>query len=219
MQPIKPYNQIVSRIRVKFCGITQLKDAEYAEKLGIDALGFNFKRESLRYINFADAKIIIDKLSPFIVSVGLFVNEDRNIVNETAEYLNLSCLQFHGDESVQYCNSFSRPYIKAIRVQTQQDIINASKKYLNARALLLDSYSIKAYGGTGTKFDWDIIPKNLTKPIILAGGLNETNVKEAIAKVNPYAVDVSSGIESSDGVKSHEKMQKFMNEVYYAQKN
>lgn len=210
---------VPKRTRVKFCGITNIADALAAEALGVDALGFVFYDKSARYIDFQTAASICHQLSPFILKVGLFVNARADYVKKALSQVDLDCLQFHGDESSSFCEQFKKPYYKAIAVQEDEVILRALKDYSSAKAILLDSFHEKEKGGTGAAFDWQLIPKHLTKPIILAGGLTPENVRQAIEKIHPYAVDVSSGIESSKGKKDINKMQAFMNEVYDAQTN
>lgn len=204
------------RVRVKFCGITKLEDALYAEALGVDAIGFVFSDASPRSITPSAAKAIIEQLPAFISTVGLFVNEEQAKVREIANELNLSLLQFHGDETAEYCDKINKPYMKAVRVQTQDDILNTQSHYPTARALLFDSFNKRSFGGTGEAFNWELIPKNLVKPFVLAGGLTIDNVKDAIVTIKPYAIDVSSGIESARGIKNQALMSRFMQEVNHA---
>ena len=205
--------EINLRTRVKFCGVTNLEDALHAEALGVDAIGFVFNEASPRCIKPLDAKAIIEQLSAFVTTVGLFVNEDQNKVRRIADDVALNLLQFHGAETPEYCDSIGRPYMKAVRVQTRDDILKAEIDYQTARSLLLDSFNKNIFGGTGEKFNWNLIPKNLTKPFVLAGGLTVSNVKEAILTLRPYAIDVSSGIESAKGIKDQALMSAFIEKV------
>jgi len=205
--------EINLRTRVKFCGVTNLEDALHAEALGVDAIGFVFNEASPRCIKPLDAKAIIEQLSAFVTTVGLFVNEDQNKVRRIADDVALNLLQFHGAETPEYCDSIGRPYMKAVRVQTRDDILKAEIDYQTARSLLLDSFNKNIFGGTGEKFNWNLIPKNLTKPFVLAGGLTVSNVKEAIITLRPYAIDVSSGIESAKGIKDQALMSAFIEKV------
>jgi phosphoribosylanthranilate isomerase len=201
-------------IRIKVCGITRLEDAIESARLGYDAVGFIFS-ESPRKIEPQKAKNIIDELPPFIVRVGVFVNETKEKVFEVAKFCKLDALQFHGDESPDYCQIFKEyRVIKALRINTEKDI-EVIPKY-NVDAVLLDTFSPNAYGGTGITFNWDIARKarNYQIPIVLSGGLNTENVKKAIEEVNPYALDVSSGVEDSPGVKNRELMAKFIALAY-----
>lgn len=200
------------RTRVKICGITRRQDAEFAVKSGADALGLVFFEPSPRAVTIEQAAAITAQLAPFVSVVGLFVNAMTETVRQTIEQVPLSLLQFHGDESAEFCEQFNMPYIKAIRMQSAADLIQASKDFASASALLLDSYQQGVPGGTGQTFDWSMITA-VNKPLILAGGLTTENVAEAIRQVSPYAVDVSGGVEESKGLKSNNKISAFMREV------
>lgn len=202
------------RTRVKICGITRLEDAVNAVEAGADALGFVFYAPSPRAVTTAQVAPILEKLPPFVSKVALFVNASADEVFNTIQQLPIDCLQFHGDESATFCAQFNLPYYKAIRVQPSTNLIQCEVEFASARALLLDTYSDKLVGGTGQVFNWDLIPADMRKPIILAGGLDETNVAQAIAQVKPYAVDVSGGVELSKGIKSKDKMRALMQQVY-----
>ncbi len=202
----------MQRTRVKICGITQRQDAVDAIEAGADAIGLVFYAPSPRAVRIAQAKKIVASLPPFVTVVGLFVDADAAVVNDTIAQVGLDCLQFHGNENPIYCEQFSLPYFKAIRMQDGQDIQVEALKHKAAVAILLDSYQADTPGGTGETFDWDKIPA-LEQPLILAGGLNTGNIKQAIEMVQPYAVDVSGGVEASKGIKSLEKITAFMNEV------
>ncbi len=203
------------KYRIKFCGITNKKDAKQAALLGVDAIGFVFFADSPVVIDTTAAADIVRELPPFISTVALCVNHDSTEVNNIINTVQPHYLQFHGDETPDFCDQFNKPYIKAIRVKNTQDIIDAEKNYPNACALLLDTYKKGIYGGTGTTFNWAIIPKNISKPIIIAGGLNPDNVNEAIKQCQPWGVDVSSKIaqESNKRQKNFDKMQQFITEV------
>ena len=196
-------------IRTKICGITNLKDALLCCQLGADALGFVFFPDSPRFITPEKAQEIIRQLPAFVSTVGLFVNADQKTVEATLQKASLDILQFHGDESLEFCCTFTRPYIKAIRVKTQQDILDAQEQHPQARALLFDAHIPHTYGGTGQTFDWALLPEQLTRPWILSGGLTPDNVSEAIALTKTQAVDISSGIEKEKGVKCSEKLVRF----------
>lgn len=200
------------RTRVKICGITRRQDAEFAVKSGVDAIGLVFYEPSPRALTIEQAAAITAQLSPFVSVVGLFVNATTEEVRQTLEQIPLSLLQFHGDESAEFCEQFNMPYIKAIRMQSAADLIQASKDFSAASAFLLDSYQHGVPGGTGKTFDWSMITA-VNKPLILAGGLTTENVAEAIRQVSPYAVDVSGGVEESKGLKSNNKISAFMREV------
>ena len=200
-------------VRIKICGITNEEDGLAAAKFGADALGFVFA-PSPRRISVERAREIIKVLPPLVQTVGVFVNEDPEKVLSTAAACGLDILQFHGDESAAYCSSFDRRVIKAVRLQSRDDLDNLSKYVNVVDALLLDTYVANKLGGTGITFDWKLaVEARRYGKIILAGGLNPENVTAAISMVKPYAVDASSGLERSPGVKDHEKMAKFMREA------
>lgn len=203
---------IVKRTRVKMCGITRLEDALAAIEAGADALGFVFYKPSPRYIEPVKARDIIRQLPPFVARVGLFVDAPRCEVLEITELLSLDLLQFHGDETPAYCQSFHQPYMKALRVRTADEAAEQAALHANASAILLDAYVEGVPGGTGQAFDWQQIP-TLKQPLVLAGGLSAANVQQAIRQVRPFAVDVSGGIEASKGIKDTGKMQAFMQQV------
>jgi phosphoribosylanthranilate isomerase len=200
------------RTRVKICGITRRQDAEFVVKSGADAIGLVFYEPSPRAVTTAQAALITAQLPPFVAIVGLFVNASAEMVRQTLKQVPLSLLQFHGDESAEFCEQFNMPYIKAVRMQSAADLKKADMYYTNASALLLDSYQHGVPGGTGQTFDWSMITA-ISKPLILAGGLTTENVAAAIKQVSPYAVDVSGGVEESKGLKSNNKISAFMREV------
>ncbi|WP_129211919.1 phosphoribosylanthranilate isomerase [Candidatus Pseudomonas adelgestsugas] len=204
----------MSVVRSKICGITRIEDALAAVDAGADAIGFVFYAKSPRAINVFQALEIVAALPPFVTTVGLFVNPSCYELNKTLDVVQLDMLQFHGDESSAECESYKRPYIKALRVKVGDDIATACNAYTGARGILLDAYVKSVPGGTGEVFDWKLIPKGLNKPIILAGGLNHANVSVAIKQVRPYAVDVSSGVEQDKGIKNHHKIHAFMQAVH-----
>lgn len=198
--------------RVKICGITRRQDAEYAAKIGVDAIGLVFYEPSPRYVSAQQAQQIIQQLPPFLTTVGLFVNAEPDFVRQCLSQVSLDVLQFHGDESAGYCEQFSKPYLKALRMREETDLQIEAERYRSASALLLDSYQPGIPGGTGMTFDWSMI-KQIEMPIILAGGLDVSNVAEAINTVRPYGVDVSGGVESAKGIKNNDKMNAFVQEV------
>jgi phosphoribosylanthranilate isomerase len=206
----------MSAVRSKICGITRIEDALAAVEAGADAIGFVFYPKSPRAVTAQQAKAIIAALPPFISTVGLFVNASACELNETLDAVPLDLLQFHGDETPEQCEGYHRPFIKALRVKAGDDIAAACKQYSKASGILLDTYVEGVPGGTGETFDWALIPKELSKPIILAGGLTSANVSQAIAQVRPYAVDVSGGVEKSKGIKDHDKIRAFMSAVHGA---
>ena len=200
------------RTRVKICGITRCQDAEFAAEMGVDAIGLVFFEASPRAVTIAQAKKIVAVLPPFVSVVALFVDAAASTVNDCLAALPIDILQFHGNESQEYCAQFSRPYLKAIRMREGIDLAAKAEIYDDACALLLDSYQPGVQGGTGQTFDWSMI-KKIDKPIILAGGLTAENVGEAIKRVQPFAVDVSGGVEEEKGIKAQTKINAFMQEV------
>lgn len=196
--------------RVKICGITRVEDALAAARLGAHAIGLVFYAGSPRAVTPAQARIIIDALPPFVMAVGLFVNADAQIVRETVAVAPVQLLQFHGDETPEFCGGFTLPYLRAVRVRAETDLLQYAREFSAARGLLLDAWVEGARGGTGTVFDWSLIPRDLPAPVILSGGLNPDNVEQAVRHVRPWAVDVSSGVESAKGIKDVRKMEAFM---------
>lgn len=201
------------RTRTKICGITRLEDALTAIDLGVDALGFVFVKSSPRFIDAVDAKPIMRQLPPFAQTVGLFMNQSSDEVSAIIRETALNLLQFHGDESVSFCEQFDMPYIKAIPMGGGVNPVEYASQYSAAVGFLLDSHEKGASGGSGDKFDWRAIPDGFTKPIVLAGGLTVENVESAVRQVKPYGVDVSSGVESAKGIKDADKMKKFIRGV------
>ena len=203
-------------VRIKICGITNKEDALAAAHLGADALGFVFAT-SPRKVSAESAREIIKTLPPFVKTVGVFVDEDPERVSAIAAMCGLDILQLHGSESVDYCSSFDRRVIKAVRMQSRDELKNLSKYVDVVDGLLLDTYVPNKPGGTGITFDWKLaVEARRYGRIILAGGLNPENVAAAISMVKPYAVDASSSLERSPGVKDHEKMAQFMREAIQA---
>jgi phosphoribosylanthranilate isomerase len=200
-------------VRVKFCGLKDPQDLLAAAALGVDAIGLVFHPNSPRNLTIQQAQDLLTVLPPFVTSVGLFANASTARVTEVLQQVPLDLLQFHGEESPEFCRQFHRPYIKALRIQPGVDIIRACDDYHDAQGLMVDAYHPLHAGGSGVTFDWELIPAHCPKPLILAGGLSANNVKAAILQVKPYAVDVSSGIEKQPGVKDVEKMRAFMCEV------
>jgi phosphoribosylanthranilate isomerase len=196
--------------RVKICGITNLEDALMACRHGADALGFVFYEKSPRYVSSEVANSIVSQLPPFVTPVALFVDADGTLINSVISGSSRWIIQFHGSESESECFSYQRPYMKALRVQKGDDVTALVNQYPSASAMLLDAYKAGVPGGTGEVFDWSLIPDNLSKPIVLAGGLTPSNVEQAIKQVKPYAVDVSGGVELSKGIKSEPKVQEFI---------
>lgn len=199
--------------RVKICGITRVEDALAAARQGAHAIGLVFYERSPRHLSIAQAAQLAAVLPPFVTTVGLFVDAEPPFVREALAAVPLDLLQFHGDESPEYCAQFGRPYLKAIRVKAGVDLLQCAARFSTAKALLLDAYVAGVPGGTGATFDWELIPGNLPLPVILSGGLNAENVAAAIERVRPYAVDVSSGVEAAKGIKDAAKVAAFINEV------
>lgn len=202
------------RTRVKICGITRIEDALAAVYSGADAIGLVFYPPSSRHISIADASVIADALPPFVSVVALFVNATEKKIQEVLSNVRVDLLQFHGDESEAECVQYGLPYLKAIRVKSDTNLIQYAEAYPTASALLLDTFTDSAVGGTGQVFDWSLIPDGISTPIILAGGLTSENVNEAISQVKPFAVDVSGGVEASKGVKDPVKIAAFMAAVH-----
>ncbi len=201
------------RTRVKICGFTRVEEAVYAAHHGVDAIGLVFYAPSPRCVTIAQAINITNALPAFTTVVALFVDATESYIRETLKQVPIDCLQFHGDEPATQCRIYGKRYIKAIRMQTNTDIAKLTAQYHDAAGLLLDAYHPDAKGGTGHSFDWELIPKHCALPIILAGGLDETNAKQAIQTVRPYALDVSSGVESSKGIKDALKVAAFIQQV------
>lgn len=200
-------------VRVKICGITRINDALSAARLGAHAIGFVFWPKSSRYISPDAVREIVSSLPPFVSTVGVYVDPTSAWVEETSVKGGLSLLQFHGDESPEFCEQFSLPYIKAIRVREGMDLVQYASRYHHASGMLLDTYTAEMPGGTGHTFDWKLIPQDFPLPLILSGGLNPGNVSQAIKQTRPWAVDVSSGVEAAKGIKDEQKISAFMQGV------
>ncbi|HBQ44895.1 MAG TPA: phosphoribosylanthranilate isomerase [Thiomicrospira sp.] len=207
----------MSRTRVKICGITNIDDAMVAVKAGADAIGLVFFEKSTRNVSISQAKKIIESLPAFVTSTALFVNADKEFIEQVIAQTKVDLLQFHGDESVEFCTQFARPYIKAIRIKETTDVVSLVEKYRSAQAILFDTYVAGTPGGTGESFNWQWLnasfSQQLKLPIILAGGLNANNVAKAVKIVQPWAVDISGGVEFSAGIKSAKKIQNFITEI------
>ncbi|WJN57973.1 phosphoribosylanthranilate isomerase [Pseudomonas sp. SO81] len=200
----------MTAVRVKICGITRVEDALAAAAAGADAIGLVFYAKSPRAVSIEQARAIIAALPPFVTTVGLFVDIECDELQRILASVPLDLLQFHGDESPEQCESINRPYIKALRVKAGDDIAAQVNRYPGAKGILLDTYVEGVPGGTGEAFDWSLVPEGLSKPVILAGGLHADNVAAAVARVRPYAVDVSGGVEASKGIKDAEKIAAFI---------
>lgn len=203
----------MSRTRIKICGITREQDIHAVANSGADALGLVFYEKSPRHVGVDQAAKLAHAVPPFVTVVGLFVNPSVDYVREVLAKVPLDVLQFHGEEPPEFCGQFGRPYLKAIRVKPGVDLVQCAASYRTAQSLLLDAYVEGTQGGTGESFDWALIPQKLPLPVILSGGLHAGNVAEAIRQVRPYAVDVSSGVEASKGIKDAAKIAAFVSEV------
>ena len=203
----------MSVVRSKICGITRVEDALAAAEAGADAIGLVFYPKSPRAVSVQQARTIIAALPPFVTTVGLFVNASRCELGEILDAVPLDMLQFHGDERPADCEGYHRPYIKALRVKPDDDVVAQIEPYGNASGILLDTFVAGVPGGTGLAFDWSLVPRHLDRPIILAGGLTPENVRSAIEQTQPYAVDVSGGVEARHGIKDADKIRAFIRAV------
>lgn len=197
------------RTRIKICGLTRETDVDAAVDAGADAIGFVFYPPSPRSITPARAAELAQRIPPFIDVVGLFVNETADAVRATCAAVPINLLQFHGDEDAAYCGQFDRPWLRAARVRPGFDLVEFARSFSAARGLLLDAF-VDGYGGGGHVFDWTLIPPDLPGHLVLSGGLHANNVGDAIRRVRPQAVDVSSGVEMSKGIKDHQKIAAFV---------
>jgi len=202
-----------TRTRVKICGITRVEDAHAVSRYGVDAIGLVFYAKSPRNINIQQAQTICQSLPAFVTVVALFKDADAGFIRDVLDNVPIDLLQFHGAESEKFCLQFSRPYIKAVGVAGQENIEAFAAQYPTARGLLLDSHAIGEDGGSGHVFDWGLIPESIQNQITLAGGLTADNVASAIEQIRPFAVDISSGVESSGGIKDEALIRAFMNQV------
>jgi phosphoribosylanthranilate isomerase len=195
---------------VKICGITRVEDALVAARAGAHAIGMVFAPQSPRRIEAATAAGIVAALPPFVTPVALFVDQEPGEIRRIIGQARPQLLQFHGDETAAFCASFDLPYIKAVRVRPGVDLLQYARQYRTAKGLLLDAFVEGNQGGTGSAFDWTLIPRELPLPVVLAGGLDPGNVGEAIRRVRPAAVDVSSGVEAAKGIKDAAKVAAFI---------
>ena len=197
-------------IFIKICGITNLEDAKISITDGADAIGFIQSKKSERFVSLETLNVIKDAIGIDFLTIPVFVNPStEEVINFLSIFPN-SILQFHGDEEEEFCKVFNKPYIKAINVSKQEDLINDLNKYKDSFAYLLDSGDSQNRGGTGETFDWKLIPKDLSNKIIVAGGLDSNNIEVLLSEVSPFGVDVSSGVESKIGVKDHSKIDNFI---------
>ncbi|MFC1684875.1 phosphoribosylanthranilate isomerase [Pseudomonadota bacterium] len=201
------------RTRVKICGITREQDALAAVRLGADAIGLVFYPPSPRAVTVEQAVQIVRDLPPFVTVVGLFVDAEPEAIRDVLDRVRIDLIQFHGDESPEQCAGYGRPWIKAVRMKQDTDLQSVQQSYKDAAALLLDTYQAGKPGGTGTAFDWSVIPAELAHSVVLAGGLTPDNVEQAVRQIRPYAVDVSGGVEQDKGIKDAEKIAAFIRGV------
>jgi phosphoribosylanthranilate isomerase len=201
------------RTRVKICGFTRPDDALAAVRLGADAVGLVFYPQSPRNVDIDEARTIVSVLPPFATVVGLFVDESEDRVRRVLDRVRIDLIQFHGDEAPDYCAAFGKPYIKAIRMRPGLELAAEMSRHAGAAGFLLDAWHPEAKGGTGSRFDWNSIPKDCAASVILAGGLEPDSVREALRAVRPYALDVSSGVEAAKGIKDAGRMAAFLKEV------
>lgn len=207
------------RTRIKICGLLDKTLLHQCIDVGVDAIGLMFYQKSKRAITLEKAKILLKDLPAFITLVPVFVDPTHDEVTQVTKALPVSLLQFHGDESPAFCESFSMPYMKAVRVNQTMDLEQVMEEYASATAILCDSDIKGHYGGSGDTFDWDLLPNQRKKTIVLAGGLNQDNVHIAIKHVRPYAVDVSGGVENEQGEKCIAKVEAFIHAVTEADKH
>ena len=201
------------RTRVKICGITSVGDGLAAARHGADAIGLIFYPPSPRLVTLERARAIAASLPAFVARVAVFVNPAAADVEAVIRACRPDLLQFHGEEAADFCRSFGVPYLRALRVRPGIDLLESLSLFGDAAGWLLDAYRQELYGGTGEAFDWELIPRSLPRPLILSGGLDAENVGEAIRRVRPWAVDVSSGVEAAKGVKDERRIAEFMEKI------
>lgn len=201
------------RTRIKVCGITRCEDALAAAEAGVDAIGLVFYPPSPRHLEIGQAAEIAACLPPFVTTVGLFVNADSETIAEVVDRVGIDLIQFHGNECPDYCAGHRRPWIRALRMKEDIDLVAEAARFDSARGLLLDAYRPGVPGGTGETFDWARIPRALAGRIVLAGGLSPDNVADAVARVHPWGVDVSGGVESAPGIKDRRLIARFVEAV------
>ena len=203
------------KTRIKICGITRVEDARAAARAGADAIGMVFYPPSPRFLGLERARRLVDVVPPFVSTVALFVDPPASEVRAVLEQVGPAILQFHGDETPAFCAQFGVPYVKACRVRPGFDLLEYLRPFSCAAGWLLDSH-VEEYGGVGESFDWSLVPAERIRPLVLSGGLKRDNVGQAIRRVRPWAVDVSSGVESAKGIKDADKMAAFIAEVKHA---
>jgi len=200
------------RTRIKICGVSQIADVDAAAEAGADAVGFVFHPASPRFVTAERAAQLARALPPFITPVGLFVNAPRADIDRVLAVIPTLVLQFHGDESAEQCDAFQRPYLRAARMAPGLDLLDFARRYRGAQALLLDAH-VEGFGGAGKAFDWSLVPAGVAHRLVLSGGLHAANVVAGIQQLRPWAVDVSSGVESSRGVKDAAAIRRFCDAV------
>ena len=205
----------MSPTRIKICGLTRPQDVRAAVEAGADAIGFVFNPPSPRAVSAEQAAELVALLPPFVSSVGLFVNPAPGEVESVLASVPLQFLQFHGDETEADCARFGRPWIKAARMRPGVDLLEFAASHPRACGILVDAF-VEGYGGGGKTFDWSLIPQGFSRPLVLSGGLDADNVTEAVRRIRPWAVDVSSGVESAKGIKDAEKIAAFVAGVRHA---
>lgn len=196
--------------RIKCCGMTRIEDALLAAELGVDAIGIVLTAHSKRQISLERAKAIVQAMPPFVTTVALCMDDEANFVQDIIDIVRPSMLQFHGSESDEWCKQFGQPYLKAIAMGEGAAALYQLHDHPHAAGLLLDGHGLGEPGGSGKTFDWSLMPRDLKQPLILAGGLTAANVAHAIRVARPWAVDVSSGVESAPGIKDAQKMREFI---------
>ena len=201
------------RTRVKICGITSADDAVAVARVGADAIGLVFYDKSPRSVSIQQAQEITWALPPFVTVVALFVDAPADFIQQVLAQVNIDLIQFHGTEPTEHCDIYNKPFIKAVSMRDGVDLHKVCDQYPRASAILVDSYRADTPGGTGEVFNWDLIPSDLPKPLILAGGLDASNIAQAIDSVRPYAVDVSSGVERDKGIKDKDRVTAFIQGV------
>ena len=201
------------RTRIKMCGMTRPQDAACAMRQGADALGFIFWPTSPRFIAPSEARPMIRDAGPFVATVGVFVNPGTEEVRAAIAATGISALQFHGEEPPDFCAGFGLPFLKAFKVGQGGDLLKSTARYHAAAGWLFDAFDPRLVGGTGEAFDWSLIPEKLSRPLVLSGGLHAGNIGEAIRRARPFAVDVSSGIETGKGIKDAAKIAAFVQGV------
>lgn len=207
----KQVNQKIQKnVRIKICGITSVADALIAIGTGADAIGLVFYEPSPRCVNIEQAHAIAQAVGPFVTVVALFVNADKATIENVLLQVPIHVIQFHGNESPEFCEQFARPYLKALRMREDINLEEMIHRFTNASGILLDAYTPGLPGGTGETFDWKRVPSDSTRPIILAGGLTPENIREAVLQTNIYGVDVSGGVERAPGIKDALKIQSFI---------